>query len=68
MTEDFQDVYGGPIDERLFPYYKHLESAVELFTGASEGCKHLYEGKIKEAYIALTTAKTMIIKPGAKKG
>ncbi len=68
MSEDIQDVYGGSIDKRLFPYYLHLESAVELFTGASESCKHLYEGKIKDAHTALTAAKTIIKKPGNKKG
>ena len=68
MSEDIQDVYGGSIDKRLFPYYKHLESAVDLFIDASESCKHLYEGKLKDAHTALTAAKTVIKKPGNKKG
>jgi hypothetical protein len=42
----------GPIDAGLFPYYKHLESAVDLFIGASESCKYLYEGRIKDAHTA----------------
>ncbi len=67
MTEDIQDVYSGSIDERLFPYYLHLESAVELYTDASESCKHLYVGKIKDAHTALTTAKMMINKSGDKR-
>lgn len=68
MSEDIQDVYGGSIDKRLFPYYKHLESAVDLFIGASEGCRHLYVGKIKDAHTALMAAKTVIKKTGNKKG
>ena len=66
MFSDFQDVYGGSIDPRLFPYYKHLESAAELLVGASESCKHLYIGEVEKALTALSTAK-LVIKPGDKR-
>ena len=68
MPDHIQDEYSGSIDERLFPYYKNLESAAELFVDSSESCKYLYEGKIRDALTALTAAKTVIKKPGNKKG
>jgi hypothetical protein len=64
MTEDFQDVYNGSIDPRLFPYYLHLESSAELLAGASESCKQFYTGEVENALTALKAAKMMIDKPG----
>lgn len=68
MTEDFQDEYSGSIDERLFPYYNHLETAVELFIGASERYKHLYIGKVEKAFTALLAVKLFINNSREKKG
>ena len=68
MFSDFQDEYSGSIDERLFPYYKHLESSVILLVGASASCRHLYISDIEKALIALTAAKLVINKPGENEG
>jgi hypothetical protein len=67
MFSDFQDVYSGPIDERLFPYYKHLETTAELLVGASESCKHFYIGDLEKALTALSAAKLVINEPGDKR-
>ncbi|MFZ0453923.1 MAG: hypothetical protein WCE54_03740 [Ignavibacteriaceae bacterium] len=60
MYSDFQELYSDPIHEKLFPFYRNLESAVEFLTGASESCKPLYIGDVEKAFAALTAAKLVI--------
>ena len=63
MFSDFQDQYSDPINEKLFPLYRNLESAVDLYFGASENCKHFYMDKLKTAHSALKGAQYVLENP-----
>ena len=63
MYSDFQDQYSDPIHEKLFPLYRNLETAVDLYFGASESCKHLYMDKVKTAHSALKGARSVLDNP-----
>jgi hypothetical protein len=60
MFSDFQDLYSDPIHEKLFPLYRNLETALDLFLGAPESCKHLYMEKVTTAHSALKGAQFML--------
>ncbi len=67
MFSDFQDVYSDNIHEKLFPFYLHLESALDLYLDAPEGCKHLYIDNVTNAHSALKGAQIMLNDAGEKK-
>ncbi|MFZ0452908.1 MAG: hypothetical protein WCE54_19465 [Ignavibacteriaceae bacterium] len=67
MFSDFQDLYSDPIHEKLFPFYRNLETAVDLYFESSESCKHLYMDKVITAHIALKGARSVLEEPGEKK-
>ncbi len=60
MFSDFQEFYSDPIHEKLFPFYRNLETALDLYLGAPESCKHLYMDNVTTAHSALKGAQFIL--------
>ena len=66
MFDNLQETYPDPIDERLFPYYLHLEEAVSLLADASSIAKYAYVEMVEKSFHDLTIAKNVINGSGEK--